>query len=213
MRTVEAKECVVIPLGRQGENGVETVSFPVQGWRDLYGEGSFELMHQRNKDRYPYPCPIEVAGEDVLWVIRDMDTAFAGRGQAQLIYVVDGAVAKSIIFATCTLRSVDGGGDVPEPYQDWVDEILIAGANAVKSASDAEAWAVGERNGVPVPETDETFQNNSEFYAMLAQQSAKDAGFVYFHIDENGDLIMQRTSDLDYTFELIDGDLYLVEVA
>lgn len=213
MRTVEAKECVVIPLGRQGENGVETVSFPVQGWRDLYGEGSFELMHQRNKDRYPYPCPIDVAGEDVLWVVRDTDTAFAGRGQAQLTYVVGGAVAKSIVFATCTLRSVDGGGDVPEPYQDWVDEILIAGANAVESASDAEAWAVGQRGGVDVPETDITFDNNSKFYAEMAQQSAKDLGYVHFYIDENGDLIMERTSNLNVTFEMIDGDLYVVGVA
>ena len=209
MRYVEAKECVVIPLGRQGENNVETVSFPVQGWRDLYGEGSFELMHQRNKDRYPYPCPIEVTGEDVLWVIRDTDTAFAGRGQAQLTYVVGGAVAKSIVFATCTLRSVDGGGDVPEPYQDWVDEVLAAGAHAVEASLDSEAWAVGTRDGEEVTEDDETYHNNSKFYAEMAEQSAADAGYMNFHINEDGDLIMERTDNVDVTFFLEDGDLYL----
>lgn len=209
MRTVEAKECVVIPLGRQGENGVETVSFPVQGWRDLYGEGSFELMHQRNKDRYPYPCPIDVAGEDVLWVVRDTDTAFAGRGQAQLTYVVGGAVAKSIVFATCTLRSVDGGGDVPEPYQDWVDAVLEAGVHAVIGASDSEAWAVGQRDGEDVLETDETWHNNSKYYSEVAAQHAAEDGFMAFYIDQNGDLIYQRTTNVDVSFRLVDGDLYV----
>ena len=209
MRYVEAKECVVIPLGRQGENNVETVSFSVQGWKDLYGEGSFELMHQRNKDRFPYPCPISVENDAVQWIIRDTDTAFVGRGQAQLSYVVNGAVAKSLIFATCTLRSVDGGGDVPEPYQDWVDAVLRAGAAAVESSSDAEAWAVGQRGGEDVPDTDETFHNNSKFYAEAARQQALDAGFMAFYIDHNGDLYYQRTTNLDISFRLVDGDLYV----
>lgn len=43
-------------------------------------------------------------------------------------------------------------------------------------ASDGEAWTRGERGGVPVPSTDQTYQNNSRYYANLAngyQQQAK----------------------------------------
>lgn len=36
---------------------------------------------------------------------------------------------------------------------------------ALQKAEDAEAWAVGERGGVPVPSTDPTFENNSKYYA------------------------------------------------
>lgn len=33
------------------------------------------------------------------------------------------------------------------------------------SESNAEAWAVGERKGVPVNETDQTYHNNAKYYA------------------------------------------------
>lgn len=36
---------------------------------------------------------------------------------------------------------------------------------ALQKAEEAEAWAVGERGGVPVPSTDPTFENNSKYYA------------------------------------------------
>ena len=41
--------------------------------------------------------------------------------------------------------------------------------NANQSALDAEAWAVGQRNGVDVSQLDETFENNSKYYASLSQ--------------------------------------------
>lgn len=36
---------------------------------------------------------------------------------------------------------------------------------AIEAAEDAEAWAIGERGGVPVPSTDPTFENNARYYA------------------------------------------------
>ena len=40
---------------------------------------------------------------------------------------------------------------------------------------DAEAWAVGERGGVPVDDTDPTYHNNSKYYATQASNSAGSA--------------------------------------
>lgn len=40
------------------------------------------------------------------------------------------------------------------------------------SAEDAEAWAVGQRNGTDVGSTDETYHNNSKHYAEQAEGSA-----------------------------------------
>lgn len=57
-----------------------------------------------------------------------------------------------------------------------------AGA-ADQSASDAEAWAVGQRGGQDVEQGDETFRNNSKFYAGVAGQHAEGAGFAFFHVD------------------------------
>ena len=44
------------------------------------------------------------------------------------------------------------------------------------SAEDAEAWAVGQRGGVDVESTDETYQNNSKYYAGQAAGSASASG-------------------------------------
>lgn len=43
------------------------------------------------------------------------------------------------------------------------------------SERNAEAWAVGERNGVPVTEGDQTYHNNSKYYAEQAGGEASDA--------------------------------------
>ena len=66
-----------------------------------------------------------------------------------------------------------------EPSLEEESEIdgLIAALNAgVKaaegSAEDAEAWAVGERNGEPVTSEDETYENNARFYAGEAEEQA-----------------------------------------
>lgn len=44
--------------------------------------------------------------------------------------------------------------------------------NAATSESNAEAWAVGERGGVPVESTDDTYHNNSKYYSEYAQSIA-----------------------------------------
>ena len=42
-------------------------------------------------------------------------------------------------------------------------------------AEDSEAWAVGQRQGVDVPDTDETYQNNSKWFATQSSNSADSA--------------------------------------
>ena len=40
---------------------------------------------------------------------------------------------------------------------------------------DSEAWAVGQREGVDVPDTDETYHNNSKYYSQQSANSAQSA--------------------------------------
>lgn len=63
-------------------------------------------------------------------------------------------------------------------------------------SSDAEAWAVGKRGGVDVPTDDETFHNNAEFYAEMAQQVAVNNGFATFYLDDDGVLYLARTANI-----------------
>ena len=46
--------------------------------------------------------------------------------------------------------------------------------DAQQNEQDAEAWAVGERGGVPVPSTDPTYHNNAKYYADLGSEVIQD---------------------------------------
>ena len=59
---------------------------------------------------------------------------------------------------------------------DYLADIRVAEANAAASetnsdarALDSEAWAVGQRDGANVPDTDLTYNNNSKYYSQVAQ--------------------------------------------
>lgn len=47
------------------------------------------------------------------------------------------------------------------------------------SEYNAEAWAVGERGGVPVSSTDQTYHNNAKYYAQAAEDAAETASAAY----------------------------------
>ena len=214
MREVIATPKVSIPLGRQGENEAVQVKFPICKWEELYGAGSFELLNSRPGENMPYPCNITVDDDFVYWVVQAADVAIVGHGQCELTYVVSGTIAKSIIFGTCVLKSIEGSGTVPAPYEARIADLIDAATSIkedVKSDEDhrrhaevsaeeaaaaallAKSWAVGETN---VREGEDI--NNAYFWARVAQQGAGKSGYAYFYIDdETGELIVTVAYDLD----------------
>ena len=71
-------------------------------------------------------------------------------------------------------------GETPTPEEQSIIDQLIAALNegvesAEQSAEDSEAWAKGTRGGEAVTEEDETFENNSSYYASKAGASAEAA--------------------------------------
>lgn len=136
MRTIQAKQNRVIPIGFQGENGVVTVQFDVTGWADLYGTGTFTLLNKRPTEEIGYPCSVTVSGNTVSWVVSAADVYYAGNGRCQLDYTVNQQVAKSVQFFTLVSPSI-GVGDVPDPAPDWIREVLEAVAS-IQVATNAE---------------------------------------------------------------------------
>ncbi len=96
---------------------------------------------------------------------------------------------------------------------DGVEEATESASQAKKSAEDSEAWAVGTIDGVPVPDTDPQHNNNAYYWADKAEQSAGQAGYMFFYIDEHGHLIYERTSNVDVDFILENGHLYVEAIA
>lgn len=123
--------------------------------------------------------------------------------------------------------------DVAEDHaDDAADSATAAAGSATQAAgkvADAEAWATGKRGGVPVPSTDDTYDNNSEFYAGEAHNSAQDAASILEQVREyasliipdlyldpdDGVLYVENLTDktVDFAFDPDEGTLYYKFVA
>lgn len=70
-------------------------------------------------------------------------------------------------------------------------DAAISETNAENSALDSEAWAVGQKNGVDVPNTDPRYENNSKYYA-------EQAGTYWGYVDNAVDVVVP-TVTIDFT--------------
>lgn len=88
----------------------------------------------------------------------------------------------------------------PTPVQQSaIDQAIIALNDAVESTAEEVAAA---RSAAAAADAS----------ANRAEQAAANAGYMFFYIDDNGDLIYQRTSNTEVDFYLSNGDLYVKAV-
>ena len=128
--------CGHIVLGKQGENHARKISFTdAKVWVNMFGEGRFELLHQRNGDSVPYPIELNTEGDVPQWHISSVDTAIAGNGECELRYIVGDTIVKSCTFTTEVAPGLVEGTEVPDPFKSWIDEVIEVG-NAVFEASE-----------------------------------------------------------------------------
>ena len=81
-----------------------------------------------------------------------------------------------------------------------------AGSRATQAAAEAEAARTGAETAATSAAASAADAANS---ADRAEQAAKDAGYMYFYIDDKGDLHYVRTSNVNVRFYLHEGDLYV----
>lgn len=128
----------VIALGKQGENQAVRVTLP----NIRAGAGSILLLHQRSDDQKPYPVPVVEADGGIIWTVSSTDTAYPGRGQAELQWLgADGAVVKSVTYQTNIIRALTTPGAVPDeplkPYTQAVARDAQAAKDAAINATEA----------------------------------------------------------------------------
>lgn len=204
MRYAVADITKAVILGRQGENEVTTIKFPIADWIELFGDsGVFSLLNIRPTETADsaYPCVVTHNDEFVYWEIKEADLVNKGLGKCELIYTIGEKVAKSAIFSTNVLESIESGSETPpEPYQDWVDLVVESGASAQESAENSEAYAVGTRNGVDVEEGDPAYHNNSKYYAELYPELAETVSEILNEIAD----IQTEVEKIDDKAEIFD---------
>ena len=137
METVKAIVGYPLQIGRRGENKARRVVFDLSSFAKSYGAGTASITVQRPGDNAVYPLKPEQDGDNIIWTVTDIDTAYAGEGKVELVYTVGDVVAKSVTWQTRIAESVGDPGEVPEPVPDWVKDVQGVGAAAQTAASDA----------------------------------------------------------------------------
>lgn len=148
----------VIPLGQQLDHEALCIRFDVSEWLAEY-PGGMITGYAIPPGGDGYPMMLEMDGSVAVWVIRDSDTAQAGRGEIQLAIVgADGQVLHSANGYTAVVRSAmaQAGGDPPEAIRPWFEEIEKKASGAVRYDKDqyltdlekAQArWNIGAGTG------------------------------------------------------------------
>ena len=137
----------VIFLGKSGENNARMIRFDVSDWiGEFGGEGTAALLHRRAGDDQPYPARLERNGGAAEWLISSADVEKAGKGQAELQYIVGDVVVKSRTYETITDQSLGEGGEVPpDPARPWVEEVLQTAEEVKRTVVNTPF--IGEKTG------------------------------------------------------------------
>lgn len=186
--TIYAKSGTIIYIGRVGENLATDVVFDISAWVEEYGKGAAELVINQNGETYPQYTTRE--DNLIKWKVTNSNTSHAGMGKCELFYLVNEIKVKSVIYDFIVTNSLDyeEGAEPPAAFESWVEDVIenatFIRENITRSeenADAAEAWAVGTKNGEPLKEEDEQYNNNSKYYSNKAAEAragaelAKDA--------------------------------------
>ena len=84
----------------------------------------------------------------------------------------------------------------PSQFDQFVEAVHGYAENAYQSELNAKGYA-----------------ESAEADADRAEQASANAGYMFFHIDEDGHLIYERTSNTEVDFYLLNGHLYVEAIA
>lgn len=225
----------MLSLGRAGEHLACTIVFDVSDWKAEFGPGTTDLLVQRCGEETAYPAELRPGPTgQMLWDVTRTDTAKAGNGRVQLVYLVDGRIVKSAMYRTWVSESLESGPEPPPGGEDWLDKILAAGSEATQAANRSESAAQeSEKSRIAAGQSEEeALQYKGEASESAARaglsekaaaeserlakesannaaQSAAQSGYMSFEIDSAGHLIYKRTPNVNVGFKLEEGRLIM----
>ena len=130
----------LLTIGRRGENAAEEITFDFTPWYERYGDGTLVLLIQRHGEKVIYPVELVQDGPRATWMVSATDTAVKGIGKASLQYTVGEVIKKGRTFRFNVEDSLTASGTAPEPYDNYVDQVLEASASAAQSAEEASHY-------------------------------------------------------------------------
>ena len=156
--------------------------------------GATVVIQGMKADKHGFNYAASLSGNVVTADVTEQMTAAAGITRCQVVVSEGDNVTGTFVFFLDVQKSaLPEDSDMSASDYQLVQEMINAAEQAegdasesatsaagsaraaATSESNAEAWAVGTRDGAPVPETDETYHNNSKYYAEQAATSETNA--------------------------------------
>lgn len=161
---IYANEYTVIPLGVQTDSRVTEVAFDLTPLIAETGDGTAVAFHMRPTDANAYPCATYREDNLLVWQVTDSDTAIAGNGQVKVVMENDDKVINTITKSTVIFKTFASDGEVPEPYQAWVNQIIQAASDAQDAKDSIEAMtataSINDTYGTPTVAVEKTTVDN-----------------------------------------------------
>lgn len=137
--------------------------------------GATAIIQGTKPDGRGFNYNASLSGNTVTADLTEQMTACAGDVRCQIVVTETSGRTGSFAFTLSVQKSAlpsdtDMSASDYQIIEELIEDVQEAVGTATQSASDAEAWAVGERGGEPVPPTDPTYQNNAEYWAHYAEE-------------------------------------------
>lgn len=115
-----------------------------------------------------------ISGNVVTANLTEQMSAVAGRVRCQIVVTeTTGRTGTFVFILDVQPSALPLDTDLSESDYQLIEQAIEAAEDAQEYSEDAEAWAVGERRGVPVGPSDPTYENNAEYWSQIAAQYAQ----------------------------------------
>ena len=119
------------PIGRRGENEAREVVFDITSFKEEFGDGSASLMFRRPLEEAAYAVTVTRQDDKIHWVVSSTDTANDGEGRAELFWISNEVVVKSVVWGIIIENDIGATSDQPPaPVESWTAR-LVAVEDAV----------------------------------------------------------------------------------
>ena len=123
---------------------------------------------------FDYNCTL--SGNTVTADLTEQMTAVAGQVRTQIVVTESTGRTGTFVFILDVQRSaLPADTDMSESDYQLIEQAI---EDAQEAVEDSSAWAIGERGGIPVSPTDETYHNNAKYWAEQAAQYAQ-GGIIF----------------------------------
>lgn len=130
----------------------------------------------RKPDGHGFQYSATLAGNTVTADLTFQMSCVSGRVRCQVVVTEStGRTGTFAFILEVQPSALPSDTDLSDSDYQLIEQGIQAAEDALEAAEDAEAWAVGERGGVPVDPSDETYHNNSYYWAGQAAIYAQGA--------------------------------------